>query len=193
MREKRARPDYNFREILVDTVGITNPNRTNTSFFLFFRAFFKHMFRERSALTHAEGIPPLPTELPSAEVGEGARPDGGGGAVGSSVPIFLLKISNVLNIFLRAPSTATPCASSACVHQHHSFRDEPSKFGVYLCSLKEHSHAQHPSEPHSRNLLRLSSYHHCHCFLRIMICFTSALRPRHAWDLNGIAGQEFAG
>ena len=95
---------------------------------------------------HVDGIPPPPllVELLRVDANEGdGAPDSavGGGGLGSSMPISLPTTSNVLNIFLRALSTAMPCPSSACVHQHQSFRDEPSKFSVYLCSLREHSRA----------------------------------------------------
>ena len=97
-----------------------------------------HIFRDCCALTHADGIPPpapLPVELPRVDADDGGgAPDGGGGGggmVGSSMPIFLLTTSNVLSIFLLAPSAATPCASSACSSiSTISFQDIPSKFGV---------------------------------------------------------------
>ena len=96
-------------------------------------------------MAHAEGIPlPLPVELPRVDTDDGGgAPDGGGGgggAVGSSMPIYFLMTSKVLSIFL-APSAATPCASSACSSiSIISFHDIPSKFGVYLCSLRERSY-----------------------------------------------------
>ena len=96
---------------------------------------------------HVEGNPPppVPTELKVVDaadadpVGGGGGPpeDGGGGgrsALGSSIPIFLLTTSNILSIFLRAPSAATSCASRAYSSIIIiSFHVIPSKSGAYLC------------------------------------------------------------
>ena len=89
-------------------------------------AFLKRRVIYCRALTHAEGIPPppLPVELPRADVDDcGGAPEGGGGgggAVGSSMPIFLLTTSKVLSIF--PPRTKGRNAlrlERLLVHRHH--------------------------------------------------------------------------
>ena len=82
---------------------------------------------------------PTTTELPGVD--GGGAPDGGGGggsAVGSSMPIFLLTNLERLEHF----PPRTNCGNALClerllVHQHVSFYDILSKFG--LCSPSRRS------------------------------------------------------